>query len=73
GERLELSGRLHYAWISRNDDPSPRLGANDVQPGQALHANFSISYALDPHWRIGLPVVVDAVGADLFQLVAGQA
>lgn len=41
-------------WISRNDDPSPRLGANDVQPGQALHANFSISYALDPHWRIGL-------------------
>ena len=34
--------------------PSPRLGANDVQPGQALHANFSISYALDPHWRIGL-------------------
>ncbi|MGP5741730.1 transporter, partial [Pseudomonas aeruginosa] len=28
--------------------------ANDVQPGQALHANFSISYALDPHWRIGL-------------------
>lgn len=21
GERLELSGRLHYAWISRNDDP----------------------------------------------------
>ncbi|HFH2876743.1 SphA family protein [Pseudomonas aeruginosa] len=54
GERLELSGRLHYAWISRNDDPSPRLGANDVQPGQALHANFSISYALDPHWRIGL-------------------
>ncbi|HFJ9885239.1 TPA: transporter [Pseudomonas aeruginosa] len=30
------------------------MGANDVQPGQALHANFSISYALDPHWRIGL-------------------
>ena len=54
GERLELSGRLHCAWISRNDDPSPRLGANDLQPGQALRANFSISYALDPHWRIGL-------------------
>ncbi|HID9487296.1 TPA: SphA family protein [Pseudomonas aeruginosa] len=54
GERLELSGRLHYAWISRNDDPSPRLGADDIQSGQALHANFSVSYALDEHWRVGL-------------------
>lgn len=53
-DRLELSGRIHYAWSSRNDDPATRLAAEDIQPGEALHANFSISYALSDTWRVGL-------------------
>ncbi|MCY1417886.1 putative MetA-pathway of phenol degradation [compost metagenome] len=53
-ERIEFSARLMYSWISENDDPASRLGADDVQPGEAVHANFSVSYALDDNWRIGL-------------------
>ncbi|PND33328.1 phenol degradation protein [Achromobacter pulmonis] len=53
-KRVEFSGRLHYAWSSRNNSPSTALGADDVQPGQAFHANYSLSYALDESWRVGL-------------------
>lgn len=53
-ERFEVSGRLHYAWISRNDDPATRLQVNSTQPGEALHSNFSISYAVSDAWRVGL-------------------
>ncbi|MCW2271690.1 hypothetical protein D3C77_22870 [compost metagenome] len=53
-ERLEFSGRLHYAWNSRNDSPAERLQADDIQPGQAVHSNFAASYAVDDHWRVGL-------------------
>lgn len=52
--RLEFSGRVHYAWSSRNNRPSSALGADDVQPGQAFHANYSLSYALGDAWRVGL-------------------
>ena len=52
--RREFSGSLHYAWSSRNSRPSSALGADDVQPGQAFHANYSLSYALDDAWRVGL-------------------
>lgn len=53
-DRLEVSGRLHYAWSSRNDDPASRLQAGDIQPGTAVHSNFSVSYALSDAWRVGL-------------------
>lgn len=53
-KRVEFSGRLHYAWSSRNNSPNNALGADDIQPGQAFHANYSLSYALDESWRIGL-------------------
>lgn len=53
-ERWELSGRIHYAWTSRNDDPADALNADDVQPGQAMHSNFAMSYALDDNWRVGV-------------------
>ncbi|MCY1527953.1 putative MetA-pathway of phenol degradation [compost metagenome] len=53
-DRLEVSGRLHYAWSSRNDDPVARLQADSIQPGEAIHSNFSVSYALDDAWRVGL-------------------
>ncbi len=37
GERLELSGRLHYAWISRNDAPlaAPGRKRRTAGPGAA--------------------------------------
>ncbi|EKT4465534.1 transporter [Pseudomonas putida] len=53
-DRLEVSGRLHYAWSSRNDDPASRLQADNVQPGEAIHSNFSVSYAVSDAWRVGL-------------------
>ncbi|MFY0477109.1 SphA family protein [Achromobacter marplatensis] len=52
--RLEFSGRVHYAWVSRNKRPSNALGVDDTQPGQAFHANYSLSYALNETWRVGL-------------------
>ncbi|MCU1719388.1 transporter [Pseudomonas sp. 5P_3.1_Bac2] len=53
-ERWEVSGRLHYAWTSRNNDPADALEAHEVQPGQAFHSNFAVSYALDDNWRVGV-------------------
>lgn len=52
--RIEFSGRVHYAWSSRNNDPASQLDVDDIQPGQAFHANYSLSYALDESWRVGL-------------------
>jgi hypothetical protein len=52
--KFEISGRLHYLWNSENDDPSPRLAADDTQPGQAFHMNYSASYEFMPGWRAGL-------------------
>jgi hypothetical protein len=40
-DKIEFSTRLHYLWNSENDEPFTGLGANDIQPGQAFHANFS--------------------------------
>lgn len=53
-DRLELSGRLSYAWSSRNNSPASALEADSIQPGQAFHANYSVSYALDESWRVGV-------------------
>ncbi len=50
------STRIHYLYNFENDDPSTRLypGADDVQPGQAMHANFSVAYAVVPDkFRVG--------------------
>jgi hypothetical protein len=53
-DRLEVSGRLHYSWLSRNNDPAARLQVDSIQPGETFHGNFSISYAADENWRIGV-------------------
>lgn len=53
-ERIEISGRLHYAWSSKNDNPPSRLAADSIQPGQAIHSNFSVSYAVSDAWRAGI-------------------
>ncbi|MGP5741753.1 SphA family protein [Pseudomonas aeruginosa] len=52
--RWELSTRLSYLYSGKNDDPNPAIAERDMQPGKALHANYSVSYALDEHWGIGL-------------------
>jgi hypothetical protein len=53
-DRLEVSARLHYLWCSENSDPFVGLGANDTQPGQAVHANFAASYEILKDLRLGL-------------------
>ncbi len=53
-DRLEVSGRLNYAWSSRNEDPSPRLQASSIQPGEAFHSNFAVSYDVSDTWRVGV-------------------
>jgi len=40
----EVSLRLHYLWNAKNDDPFVGFGVNEIQAGQAVHANFATSY-----------------------------
>jgi hypothetical protein len=51
--KVELSARLHYLWNSVNHEPFAGLGANSVQPGQAFHMNYSVSYEVITHVRVG--------------------
>lgn len=47
--------RAHYLYNSRNDDPNYSYGgADDIQAGQALHANLATEYAVTPQLRLGL-------------------
>jgi hypothetical protein len=50
----EISGRLIYDWSSRNLNPPAILQATSAQPGDQIALNLSASYAVSPHWRIGL-------------------
>ena len=65
--RLEFSLRSHYLWNSKNADPPeislPPTPTNpngqiiqfdNIQPGQAVHFNFGLSYELIPNFRIGV-------------------
>jgi hypothetical protein len=51
---LETTARLHYLWNSKNSSPAPAFNASSIQPGQAVHFNASISYALHPRLRAGV-------------------
>ncbi|QRN53164.1 SphA family protein [Dyella caseinilytica] len=59
-QRWEISGRLMYLWNGPSRDPEMRVTAqfgapvHSIRPGQAFHYNLSASYALTPHWRLGL-------------------
>ena len=50
----EVSGRFHYLWNGRNRDPATALGADSIQPGQAVHTNLAVSRQLAPGLRAGL-------------------
>jgi hypothetical protein len=55
--RLTASWRLHYLWNAENDDPFQPPGPiiDEIQPGQAFHANFAASYEVIPQQlRVGV-------------------
>jgi len=50
-----VSGRFHYLWNGENDDPFIGFGLDDVQAGEAVHANFATSYEVIPkQLRVGI-------------------
>ena len=49
--KWETSVRLRYQWNSKNKDV---LFGNDAQPGQAMWANYSVSYELAKNFRMGV-------------------
>jgi hypothetical protein len=51
--KIEVSARLHYLWNSVNHEPFAGLGANTAQAGQAYHMNYSASYEVISHVRVG--------------------
>jgi len=52
-DKWEVSTRLHYLWSAVNNDPFIGLGAISVQPGQAFHMNYAISYEVTSGIRVG--------------------
>lgn len=54
--KLSFSGRLHYLWNGVNNKPNVAFGpaAANTQAGQAVHANFTAEYAVQPGFSIGL-------------------
>jgi hypothetical protein len=53
-DKLEVSARLHYLWNSQNNEPFFGLDVRNVQPGQALHQNFAVSYEVAKTVRVGM-------------------
>ena len=52
--KVEVSARLHYLWNSANNDPFIGFGIKTMQPGQAFHINYAISYEVFRNLRLGL-------------------
>ncbi len=53
GPKTTVSWRLHYLWNGENDDFTP--AGLDLEPGDAIHANFSAAYELLPkQLRLGV-------------------
>ncbi len=45
--KITTSVRFHYLWTSENDD-------TDVQPGDAIHFNYAVAYAVTDFLRLGV-------------------
>lgn len=52
--KLETSWRVHYLWNASNSEPFRPLGQRSTQAGQAVHANYAMSYELSPALRVGV-------------------
>ncbi len=53
--RWTVSARAHYLWNSENDDPWFGYNLNEIQAGEAVHANVATSLEVIPkQLRIGL-------------------
>jgi hypothetical protein len=52
--KLETSWRFHYLWNSKNHSPSPSFQADSIQPGQAFHLNYALSYEILDGLRAGI-------------------
>ena len=49
--RLTASARIHYLWNFENNDPGRKYknaGIDEVEAGQAFHANFAAAYEIIP-------------------------
>ena len=52
--KMETSWRLHYLWNSKNHSPPTSFHADHIQPGQAFHLNYALSYEIFDGWRVGM-------------------
>jgi hypothetical protein len=52
-KQVEFSARFHYLWNSTNNDPFVGFGIKNMQPGQAFHANYAVSYEVLKGIRLG--------------------
>lgn len=52
--KLETSWRFHYLWNSENHSPPRYFLAESVQPGQAFHLNYALSYEILDGLRTGV-------------------
>jgi len=45
---------LHYLWNGKNDSPPHSFDAESIEPGDAFHLNFAVSYEINPKTRVGI-------------------
>ncbi|HUQ20837.1 MAG TPA: transporter [Gemmatimonadaceae bacterium] len=51
--RVETSWRLFYLWNRQNSKPFTAFSTSTTQAGQAIHANYAVSYEVSRSLRLG--------------------